>query len=612
MKRILIWFHQKYASKVQIRLTIYFLLILLPLVIVSLYGNSRSQSILLEHTIERTKAALTSSMDYIDVTLKNIEELSTLTTTDNNLLKKLNQIGLNLEAKSYILFADVMKELTNLTSVNHMVSQVSLFHSKSTMLFTTDHGGKRIKDKQVLNHLRNLASSNGTGIMYIMPEYPLSENETFGSVMNTNSISLIRVMDLNNMDREPNLLVLSLNKNKLLDLMKSLLPSPEAQIYLYTNQQELVAGNGTYDPQGKGLKASVPGMFAVKVDSRHSKWTLLLLQQEKELFKEINATRVFTYLIIIVSVILALLISWAVYSGIASPIQRLWRGMKSVGSGNFNVRLENDRTDEIGHLTHAFNKMVEEQKNLIKNHYEQQLRLANTELKFLQSQINPHFLYNTLDSIYWTAINYDVLEISEMVLNLSRFFRLSLNKGRETFTVEETVTHLNYYIRVQQLRFLESFTVSYDLQEESKSIHVLKLLLQPLVENAILYGLEDKTDGRLQISSRSDHQYLILTVRDNGAGIPKERLAYIRELLDNLSDFNIGPLSFLESNVQEAFGLRNVFSRMKLFYGNEAELHLDSTEGSGTVVELRLPLEQCRETFNVKPIINMQYRGKEA
>ncbi|WP_238178190.1 sensor histidine kinase [Paenibacillus contaminans] len=601
---------QTYAQKIQLRLTFYFLLILLPLVIVSLYVNFRSQNILLERTVERTTAALASSMDYMELSLENIQIMSTVTASDNNLLRKLSSVRPVLDAEAYITFAEVMTELVHLTSINQMVSHASLFHSPSQMLLTADRGGKRLKDAQVLDNLRKLAVRCGTGIMYIMPDYPLAEGQTFGSVIGTDSISLIRVMDLNNPDREPSLLVLSLNKTRLVDLIESLLPSPNAQIYLYTNKRELIASAGSYGARIADFEAEIPGMLALKAHSPEN-WTLLLLQPEKELWKEVEETRLFTYIIIAVSVFLALLIAWAVYSGIAHPVQRLWKGMNAAGRGDFNVRLDNDRIDEIGSLTRAFNKMVGDQKELIENHYEQHLRLSNTELKFLQSQINPHFLYNTLDSIYRAAQNYEASEISEMVLNLSRFFRLSLSKGRDTFTVEETVTHLHYYIRIQQLRFLEAFTVRYELQEESKPVHVLKLLLQPLVENAILYGLENKADGELSISSRVEEEFLILSVKDNGAGISKERMEYIREQLGPLSDANAGLLSFSEANPSDVYGLRNVYSRIKLFYGDRAELTIDSVEGERTIVELKLPLEHCRESFDLKPLRNIQHEVHE-
>jgi two-component system sensor histidine kinase YesM len=274
--------------------------------------------------------------------------------------------------------------------------------------------------------------------------------------------------------------------------------------------------------------------------------------------------------------------------------------MRGVGSGKFNIQLENERKDEFGYLTKAFNQMVQNQKDLIENFYEQRLRLTDTELKFLQSQINPHFLYNTLDSIYWAAKNYEADEISEMVLHLSKFFRLSLNKGRDTFTVQETVEHLHYYIRVQQLRFLDKFSVLYEVQEESKSVPILKLLLQPLVENAILHGLEHKPKGGvLKVSSRIEGEYLLLTVEDNGEGIPTERLAYIQEQLSKISEDEELELSFASESVQDLYALRNVLSRIKMLYGPQASLTVISKEGSGTVSMVSLPLERCQAQLNL-------------
>ncbi|MFD2114203.1 sensor histidine kinase [Paenibacillus yanchengensis] len=599
------WLRERYMRKIQFRLTVYFLLILLPLVVVSLYANIRSQSILLERTVERTEAALQSSMDYLEETLQNAEEVTTLISADAAVQQAMKKITPQLDAISYITFANLMKQFSTTASINHVISQVSLFHTSSEMLLTTNHGGKKVTNKAVLQSLRAMTANVGTGTAYIMPEVVLAPKVTFGETMKTDSISLIRAMDVNNPDREGNLLVISLSKQKLLEILETLLPSSDAQILLYTNKRELIASFGheilplsttnTDVMLASNLEgdAQLSGIFSIVADSRFYKWRLQLLQAEDQMFQEINEIKWFTYLIIMLSMVLAVLIAWAVYLGIAAPIQRLWRGMNVVGSGNFNVRLENKRMDEIGFLTRSFNKMVEEQQNLIENHYEQQLRQANTELKFLQSQINPHFLYNTLDSIYWTAENYEATEISEMVLHLSRFFRLSLHKGRETFTVEETVDHIHHYIRIQQLRFLDSFEVIYAIELETKSIPVLKLLLQPLVENAILHGLESRDGGCLWIKSRLEQSFLVLTVQDNGAGIAEDRLVYIREQLERLSDFTVGPLTFLEENMSNIFGLRNVYARIKLFYGREAQLCIESTLGSGTMIEMYLPLEQC-------------------
>lgn len=270
--------------------------------------------------------------------------------------------------------------------------------------------------------------------------------------------------------------------------------------------------------------------------------------------------------------------------------------MKRLSSGELNVNVDTKRRDEFGFLIQSFNKMAAVQKHLIEDHYEQQLRLKTTELKFLQSQINPHFLYNTLDSIYWMAKNYDADEISEMVMNLSKFFRLSLNKGRQVFTIEESVIHLHYYVRIQQIRFLDSFTVAYRISEDSRRVPILKLLLQPLVENAILHGMEGRSEGgSLIISSWIEQGSIVkISVEDNGPGIAEERLIYIREELAKMGARSVQALSQDEEHVKDLFGLRNVLSRMKLYYGRDADIDVNSEPGKGTVVTLSIPLDRCR------------------
>lgn len=606
---MLAWLYRQYTRKIQMRLTIYFLLLLLPLVFVSLYVNFRSQAVLLKQAEERTRGALTSSMDYIDLSLQSVEELSTIVSTDDRMLRLIDNVGPKLNAQSYVNFAELLKQLSGLTSVNHLISHVSLFHAPSHMMLSTTQGGKRIESAQHRQELNEIAETKGTGIAYMTPDYPFPEGQTLGSVARTDSVSLVRTMDLNNPDREPNLLLISLNKTRLLDLIRSLLPSSGARIDLYTDEGKLVTSTGDKAKELKSESTAEPGEFMVRVTSRYSKWSLVLVQPKAELYKETNVPRFFTYIIIGVSALLAVLISWGVYSGIASPIQRLMRGMKSVGSGNFSIRLKEDRDDELGYLTHSFNRMVEEQQDLIKNYYEQKLRFAHTELKFLQSQINPHFLYNTLDSIYWTAKNYDADEITEMVLNLSSFFRLSLGKGKETFTVEETVTHLHYYIRVQQLRFMDSFTVRYELQEETRQIPLLKLVLQPLVENAIVHGLEACREGELVVASYLQGDDLVLEVRDNGKGIPRERLQYIRDELERLSASESGPYSYLEHGAKDLYGLRNVHSRIRIWYGSGAKLTIESRQGSGTIAALILPLDRCQDEYKPNTTMTSVQQG---
>ncbi|MFC7681378.1 sensor histidine kinase [Paenibacillus sp. GCM10028914] len=582
---------ERFSQNIQTRLTGYFLLILLPLVIVSLFAVERSRDILYEQAVERTELALASALNHFDLALQNVEEISTLIAADPGMNELLNKNSSGFSTDSIMDFSNILEQLTNSVSVNRFVSQISIYHQASNMFVSTNFGGRKLTSEPQQAWLVESARSNGTGISYIMSDYPVADGLSFGKMTRTDTISLIRAMDLYNPERQSNLLIVSFNKSKLLNILKTLLPSDNSRVSLMNEKGEVIIETGK-DDVGDGLSDYE---MEVTKDSDYSSWKLALVQPKNELYEKNDQLRLYTFTIIGISIVLAMIISWVVYSGIASPVLKLSKGMKRLSHGEMNVHIENKRKDEFGFLIQSFNRMVSVQKHLIEDHYEQQLRLTTTELKFLQSQINPHFLYNTLDSIYWTAKNYEAEEISEMVMNLSKFFRLSLNKGREVFSIEESVMHLHYYIRIQQLRFLDSFTVEYQIEEESKGVPILKLLLQPLVENAIIHGMEGKSsDGKLIISSRIVQQkYVVISVQDNGQGMEEDRLRYIQDELNRMGLRSFPSLSQDEENVRDLFGLRNVFTRMRLYYGDESDITIDSTPGTGTIVTITIPLDCC-------------------
>lgn len=592
MMALIRWVRDRFSQNIQTRLTGYFLLILLPLVLISLFAVERSRDILYEQAVERTEMALSSAMNHFDLALQNVEEISTLIASDPGMNELLNKNSTNFSPQSIVDFSDILEQLLNSVSVNRFVSQISVYHPASNRLISTHYGVKVLPGETQQEWLVEAARRNGTGISYVMSESPVAEGITFGQMTNTDSVSLIRAMDLYNSERQSNLLVVSFNKSKLLNIIKTLLPSENSRIALLNEKGEVVVETGRMYEDNISHKD-----MTVAIDSDYSAWRLALVQPKSELYEETDQLRLFTVAIIGLSILLAIIISWVVYSGIASPVLKLSRGMKRLSSGELNIHVDTKRKDEFGFLIQSFNKMVVVQKHLIEDHYEQQLRLTTTELKFLQSQINPHFLYNTLDSIYWTAKNYDADEISEMVMNLSKFFRLSLNKGRQVFTIEESVTHLHYYLRIQQLRFMDNFTVDYHISEDSKDVPLLKLLLQPLVENAIIHGMEGKSSGgSLVISSRIEKGHtVVISVQDNGPGIKEERLRYIQHELEMMGSRSVPASSRDEDHVKDLFGLRNVLSRMKLYYGREAQLTVHSVSGEGTTVTISIPLDRCKE-----------------
>lgn len=592
------WLYNQYIRSTQIRLTSSFLLVLLPLVFVSLYANDRSRQIVLDQTLSQAQNNLDSQAAHMDLTLKNVEELSRMIALDKTLLQMLDQAGPELTPQSIIQFTEILNRLWHVTSISQILSEISVYHAKSGTVVSTKNGAKRITLADQKEVYEQLALSSGIGGTYVLPSQKIMKDTTFRELSGSEMVSLVRTMDLSAWSKHSNLFIVTLNKKKLNELILSALPSAGTHLYLFEKDGNIITGSDQPDSGTGFINVKKEGMLRIQAELPSYKWSLVMLQPEQEIYGQTGVVRTYTYLIIVISVLLSLILSWWVFIRIASPLDRLSYGMKELSSGNYDLRLDTTRKDEFGYLMKTYNKMARHQKHLIEDYYEQQLRLANTELKFLQSQINPHFLYNTLDSIYWMAKNYEAEEISEMVLNLSRFFRLSLNKGKEAFTVEETISHLHYYIRVQQIRFLDSFTVSYQIQEESKTIPVYKLLLQPLVENALLHGLERKQEGgELIISSYLEEEYLVLSVQDNGDGINRERLDYIQQELGSLAQNKAAILHDMERTIQDLYGLRNVLIRLKMMYGPKADLQLESEEGVETRITLFIPLDSCKSEF---------------
>lgn len=583
-----------YAERIQFRLTFNFMLILIPLVVVSLFANVRSTDILAEQSGERTRITLQSVMDHIDLTLQDLENLSTLIATDYSIVPVLHEANEILLTSDIYNFYTVMDRLTSMTEANSNIKEISVLHTASRYLLSTVYGGRRLDNEQV-KWFEEALRTRGASFIYV-PERDAS------SIFDIDSFVYMHMIDSQQDQTSQNILMLSIPRSKFFNLINSAKLTENTSLYLYMTDGQLLIGTDRQynEDRWQNLQAGQTGntengMLVWRITSEQSGWSLVMIQPKEELYKESTRLSYFTVLIILISIALALLISLEVYKGISEPLMHLLHGMKQVRLGKLDMRLSSGRRDEFGALNEAFNQMIADQQRLIRDVYEHQLQLSKTELKFLHSQINPHFLYNTLDSIYWTAKNYDAEELSEMVLNLSRFFRLSLGKGKDTFTVEETMEHLMYYLKVQQFRFMDQFTVSFHLDTETKHIPVLKLLLQPVVENAILHGLEKRgPGGKLVISSKMESDMLCIVVEDNGAGISEERLSFIRRQIQRIEQMDLQsyPVQHHEQDSSvEMFGLRNVLVRMKLYYGQKAKLEVQSEEGSGTTVMLWIPYD---------------------
>lgn len=277
----------------------------------------------------------------------------------------------------------------------------------------------------------------------------------------------------------------------------------------------------------------------------------------------------------------AVAISRRISAGITEPIQRLCEVTRLAGRGDFAVRAQESVDDELAVLGTSFNQMVERIGNLVEDIRVEQLNLRATELKLLQAQINPHFLYNTLDAIIWLAESGQNDQVVLMVSSLSDFFRTTLSKGRDYISVQEEEAHIRSYLQIQQFRYRDILEYEICIPEELYDCQILKLTLQPLVENALYHGIKNKRGlGHILVTGKEKDGKLQFCIRDNGIGMTPERLAYVRVLIG-------GELT--EENSSSGFGLSNVEQRIRLNYGTECGLTIESVYGEGTEVKVVIP-----------------------
>ena len=256
-------------------------------------------------------------------------------------------------------------------------------------------------------------------------------------------------------------------------------------------------------------------------------------------------------------------------------IEELTRNMDQVNHGSREVTVYSDSSDEIGIMVNSFRKMMDEINRLIDEVYVNKIALKEYELKALQAQINPHFLYNTLSMMNWMAIRSNQMDISKVTLALSTFYRTALSKGEDVVTVENCIQNTKAYLEIQLVMHDHGFTVDWEIDPTIKNEKMPKLLLQPIVENAIEHGIDEKEEGdkNLSLSFHGKEDVVEIIVRDNGKGMEQEKAEK------------------LVTYQAKGYGLKNVNDRIHLLYGTEYGIRIFSEPGVGTTVVMRFPKE---------------------
>ncbi len=281
----------------------------------------------------------------------------------------------------------------------------------------------------------------------------------------------------------------------------------------------------------------------------------------------------------VVILILILLLSYYIPLSIIHPIKKLIGVTDQVAKGDLAVRSDVRSGVEVSMLSDSLNTMIDKINELLEQVTTEQIRLRKAEFELLQSQINPHFLYNTLDAIVWLAEAGDQKKVVSMVGSLSEFFRTSLNQGKDIISIKEELQHVRSYLEIQQVRYQDILKYEIDVPEELYKYLIPKITIQPLVENALYHGIKNKRGfGRIVINGRREADFFLIRIEDNGIGIGQERLLQVRE-----------GISHRVSAEKEIYGLFNVNERIRLNFGEKYGISIESTYGERTIVSIKLP-----------------------
>lgn len=280
--------------------------------------------------------------------------------------------------------------------------------------------------------------------------------------------------------------------------------------------------------------------------------------------------------------IVIILISYYIPLSITRPIKKLSEITDQVAKGDLSVRSDVRTGAEVSMLNDSLNTMIDKINELLEQVKKEQTSLRKAEFEILQSQINPHFLYNTLDTIVWLAEAGDQKKVVSMVGSLSDFFRATLNQGKNIVSIKEELQHVKSYLEIQQMRYQDILSYDIDVPRELYIYTIPKITIQPLVENALYHGIKNKRGlGKITIEGRKNEEDLVIRVCDNGIGMTPEHLMQVQHAIH-----------YKESSEVEIYGLYNVNERIRLNFGEEYGIFMESTYQEGTTVTIRLPFAE--------------------
>ncbi len=311
--------------------------------------------------------------------------------------------------------------------------------------------------------------------------------------------------------------------------------------------------------------------------SDYTGWRVVSVSSYQEVMQKAQQMFFIVVCVLVVTLAIVLLVAVELSATITGPIVKLRNLMAKTEDGNLTVRFQGKDQDEVSDLGRRFNRMLEQIQELVNAVYVEQEHKRKAQLQVVQEQFKPHFLYNTLDTIGWMAREYSAENIVKLVDALTNVFRISLSKGKDYISVEEEMKYISNYLYIQKIRYGPKVLYQMEMDEELREVQIPKLILQPLVENAIYHGVKLKRgEGHLSVSVKREEDHISMAVQDDGKGMAREQVERLTKLLNEPT----------RPEENQSFGLFYVKERLRMRYGERFRVLVESEEGAGTKVTI--------------------------
>lgn len=577
--------------KVTIRSKIFFYissLIILSLIVISLAVYFLFYQTLINN---ETKYAVQAS----DKTKQNIEFVLNLINNTGSALGSNSDLINELESKSnishdnYLIIQNKMNTmLQNIISLQQYIKGIYILSPKGDY-FTSNIGVKESELSKIFKAYLNNGDEvkeHFTGIHQV----------TYHPLLNTSVISYIRPIFNVTTSEILAFVIIDIDYDLLKEMFtissiqydeKVLVVAPTGEtIFNYPYNvilDDIIQRNPSLmEAEKLQLNTQVFGNNSIIVSNTigFTDWKIIRVISAQKIHEDIGYIENGAIFIFIIFIFISVLASFAISSALTSPIKELNSKFKAIEKGDLSVSINFKSRDEMGELGNSFNTMVKKLKSLINSIVEEQKRKSDMEFQILQAQINPHFLYNTLDSIKWLAVIQNVNNIADMSTALINLLKYNISKDSVIVSLSQELESINNYIIIQKYRYGDIFDVVFDIADETNECQVLRFIIQPIVENSIIHGFENtESKGLIQITSRIVEDNLVIQVIDNGTGICSENLNKLPQSINYKKKFS-------------GIGIHNVQERIKVYFGEKYGMSFESELGSGTKVSVILPINK--------------------